>query len=119
MSSFSLLGLFWFFVLILGSGNKANGQDAALYFDATKVYDMKACNDPRHISLSFDDGPTPYTPELLANLKSKNVPGEFLANEVAHLRSDSALGPKLPSSSSGPQSNTLRNQWLKLTGTAT
>lgn len=67
-----LLAVVFFF-----AGTTATAQDAATFFGATGIYDLRACVNPSHITLTFDDGPSPYSLELLATLKAKSVPATF------------------------------------------
>ncbi|KAI9015519.1 hypothetical protein DFJ74DRAFT_265981 [Hyaloraphidium curvatum] len=52
-------------------------QNATLYFGSTGVYDLRACVDPKTVALTYDDGPSPYSLELLSILRAKNVTATF------------------------------------------
>jgi peptidoglycan/xylan/chitin deacetylase (PgdA/CDA1 family) len=65
-----------------GSGSLAAAEESAenAAIDRTLAYTPYvriAGSQHREIALTFDDGPGPYTPQILAVLKHKNVPGTF------------------------------------------
>ncbi|KAI9005678.1 hypothetical protein DFJ74DRAFT_712712 [Hyaloraphidium curvatum] len=47
------------------------------WFGETGVYDAINCVNPRHLALTFDDGPSSFTPTLLNYLRQKNVKATF------------------------------------------
>ena len=44
---------------------------------------IKTCTTPGHVALTFDDGPSPFTPKLLGYLAAAKVPATFFVLGVS------------------------------------
>jgi peptidoglycan/xylan/chitin deacetylase (PgdA/CDA1 family) len=60
------------------AGEEGAAENAAINRTLTRTpYVQVAGSQHREIALTFDDGPGPYTPQVLAVLQRENVPGTF------------------------------------------